>query len=240
MTVMAQRILKRPTWWVLLAAAVLAWLGMPAFALADGSASTSAPQGVLYEVTENMYLFDASGQPTGPANAVARVADAALSGWAALGTPLCPNEILWIVNATKCYINAKGADNVSLVPGPQQWKGTIAGTYAIVVQDNNLADAPEFVIETGSFSGTIDLSARPLGSAAGSFKPCGPNDTCTGMAFQGRFRLPFFVDSLGAAHHPQRWGEAFYLGDDGSTLIPVQTEERTLGYASVKLELSFP
>src|SRR5688500_9968444 len=71
------------------------------------STSTPAVQGALYEVTEDMYLLDASGAPTGDVSAaVRRVADATLSGWAALGTPLCPSAVLWIVpTATKCTIN---------------------------------------------------------------------------------------------------------------------------------------
>ena len=45
---------------------------------------------VLYEVTENMYLVDDAGKSVAPEQAVARKADAALAGWAPVGTPLCP------------------------------------------------------------------------------------------------------------------------------------------------------
>src|SRR2546426_9218392 len=98
---------------------------------------------VLYEVTEDMYLLDKDGKPTGNlANAVARAAVAQLSGVAKLGTPLCPWEVLVVAAGAKgCVVNASGGDNLSLADG----RGTVGGTFAVVVQDNNKADSPEFV-----------------------------------------------------------------------------------------------
>jgi hypothetical protein len=224
--------------------ALRTWIAVAGLtAVSFGAVTAEAQQGVLYEVSENMYLVNASGQPvTSPAAAVARFADASLSGWAALGTPLCPNEVLWIVPTAKwCTINAKGIDNISLLPGPTQWKGSVSGTYTIVVQDDNGIDAPEFVIETGSFVGAMDLAARPLGSVEGTFKPCAADVECGGgTAFKGRFRLPFKVDQNGKRVNAKKWEAAFYLADDGVTLIPVRAGEFSLGFASVKLELSFP
>jgi hypothetical protein len=202
--------------------------------------TADAQQGVLYEVTENMYLLDENGNPVGnPAVAVSRMADASLSGWAALGTPLCPNEVLWIVpNATRCTINAKGVDLLDIREGsPTRWKGSVSGTYTVVVQDDNAADAPEFVIESGSFEGQMDLSHRPLGDVSGTFKSC---SSCTGTAFSGRFRLPFKVALDGSHVTPKRWEPAFYLLDDGATKVWVGLGEYSLGYATVKLELRFP
>lgn len=206
------------------------------------AADAQTVQGALYEVTENMYLLDATGTPVASlATAVSRVADASLSGWAALGTPLCPTEILWVVpTATKCTVNAKGMDNLSLVPGPDQWKGGVEGTYTLVVQDDNAVDAAEFVIETGSFSGRMDLAARPLGSVVGEFKPCAATEGCTGAPFTGRFRLPFKIDSYGRKVPPRRWEPAYYLQDDGVRLTYVRPGEYSLGYATVKIELNFP
>ena len=54
-------------------------------------ALAASPDAVLYEVTEDMYLKDAAGNfvssvvPGGRRSAVAQ-----LSGWAKVGTPLCP------------------------------------------------------------------------------------------------------------------------------------------------------
>ena len=219
------------------------WMAVATLALVlvVGTVSAEAQQGALYEVTENMYLLDASGNPVaGLVGAVSRIADASLSGWAALGTPLCPTDILWVVpTATKCTVNAKGVDNLSLVAGPNQWKGGVEGTYTLVVQDDNAVDAAEFVIETGSFSGRMDLAARPLGSVVGEFKPCAAEASCTGNPFTGRFRLPFKIDSLGRKVPPRRWEPAYYLKDDGR-LMYVQPGEYSLGYATVKIELTFP
>jgi len=134
----------------------------PALAKEDG------PDAVLYEVTEDMYLKDAAGNfvasvvPGGRRTAVAQ-----LSGWAKLGTPLCPSWVrLLVPTAKRCAVNATGADDLSLATG----KGTVGGTFAVVVQGDNKVDAPEFVIMTGTFSGDADLSLSlagiaPLGSA---------------------------------------------------------------------------
>jgi hypothetical protein len=205
--------------------------------------STSMPiDGMLYEVTENMYLLDAAGNPVpSPAGAARRMADATLQGWAKVGTPPCPADILWIIpNATRCTITATGIDDLDIQPGsPNLWKGKVTGTYAIVVQDDNVVDAPEFVIQTGSFSGNMDLSSRPLGWVKGAFKPCAADGDCTGFPFTGRFRLPFKIDSTGRWVTPKRWDPAFYLADDGATLQWVRPVEYSLGFATVKLELRF-
>src|SRR2546427_12271407 len=55
---------------------------------------------VLYEVTEDMYLVVIEpGKPvryvTNPEQATHRMAVAQLSGFAKLGTPLCPDWVLW-------------------------------------------------------------------------------------------------------------------------------------------------
>lgn len=223
----------------------MGWAAIAALAvvLVGGAVTAEAQQGALYEVTENMYLLDGNGVPTGDVNAaVRRVADASLSGWAALGSPLCPSEILWIVpTATKCTINARGMDDLDIKPGsPMLWKGGVQGTYTVVVQDDNAVDAAEFVIETGSFQGAMDLAARPLGTVVGVFKPCAADATCVAAPFKGRFRLPFKIDSYGRKVTPRRWEPAYYLKDDGVNLSYVMPSEYSLGYATVKIELTFP
>src|SRR6266571_4569399 len=122
---------------------------------------------VLYEVTEDMYLKDAAGNFVAqPVEGGRRTAIAQLSGWAKLGSPLCPAWVVMVAPTTrKCAVNAKGADDLSLATG----KGTVAGTFAVVVQGDNLVDAAEFVIMTGAFSGDANLSLAfkgwaPLGS----------------------------------------------------------------------------
>ena len=92
------------------------------------------------------------------------MAVARLSGWAKIGTPLCPTWVLYInPGATRCTVNASGADDLSLTTG----KGTLSGAFAVVVQGDNLVDAEEFVIMTGTFTGDADLSlaftGKPLG-----------------------------------------------------------------------------
>src|SRR2546425_9700449 len=114
---------------------------------------------VLYEVTEDMYLLDKDGKPTGNlANAVARAAVAQLSGYAKLGTPLCPWEVLVVAPGAKsCMVNASGGDNLSLLP-PDAGKGSIGGALAAGRPGDNKGGAPQVVVMTGSFGGRGGLS----------------------------------------------------------------------------------
>jgi hypothetical protein len=135
------------------------------FALMYGPVPALAdqPDAVLYEVTEDMYLKDGAGKfvssvvPGGRRTAVAQ-----LSGWAKLGTPLCPAWVKIVAPKTKrCTLNATGADDLSLDTG----RGTLAGSFTVVVQGDNKVDAPEFVVMTGTFKGDADLSSSMSGQA---------------------------------------------------------------------------
>jgi hypothetical protein len=203
-------------------------------------ALASGPDAVLYEVTEDMYLKDAAGNfvssvvPGGRRSAVAQ-----LSGWAKLGTPLCPRSVLALApRAKKCTVNATGADNLSLATG----KGTLSGSYAVVVQGDNDVDAPEFVVMTGTFSGDADLSLSmsrqaPLGFITNGV---GTIDGRPGAAFKftGTFRLPFSVDDGGRHHRARREVEAYYMDDNGH-LKEIKDHERSLGVPTVRLDIEF-
>ena len=161
------------------------------------------------------------------------MADASLYGWAKIGNLLCPATVL-ITNprAETCSVTADGVDNLSLVTG----KGGVSGTYAVVVQDDNAIDAPEYVAMNGTFRGDMDLSMRPLGKVVGTFSPAG---SPVGVKFCGTFRLPFSIGRAGKRELPKRNADAYYLADDGKSLIPVQKSELSLGMATVRLELNF-
>ena len=203
-------------------------------------ALASSPDAVLYEVTEDMYLKDESGNfvssvvPGGRRSAVAQ-----LSGWAKVGTPLCPWSVLALVpKAKKCTVNATGADNLSLATGT----GTLSGSYAVVVQGDNDVDAPEFVIMTGTFSGDADLSLSmsrqaPLGFITNGVATI---DGVPGAAFKftGTFRLPFSVDDGGRHHRARREVDAYYMDDNGH-LKKIKDHERSLGVPTVRLEIEF-
>lgn len=228
--------MKKRTWRVLLAALV-GWLAVPTLA---GAQTAKVPDAVLYEVTENMYFYDVAGKLIPPslilgglAQPAYRVADATLQGSASLGNPLCPSSLL-VTNprATTCTVTAAGQDNISLATG----KGTVTGTYAVVLNIDNPADAAEFVVQTGTFTGQMDLSMRPLGSITGTFTPTG---TSVQVPFTGTFRLPFTVDANGKRRDPKRGAAAYYLSDDGKQNVPVQPSELSLGAPLVRLELNF-
>jgi len=189
---------------------------------------------VLYEVTENMYLLDAAGNVVGPEQAVSRKAQASLVGWARLGSPLCPAKQMVTkgVHFKTCSITADGLDNISLATG----RGTVDGSFAVVVQDDNAADAPEFVVMNGLFHGNMDLSMRPLGTVVGTFIP---NSTGVAVPFCGTFRLPFAVEHDGQRGNPRRNAAAYYLADDGQTVFPAVAEEKSLRMPTVRLELKF-
>lgn len=215
----------------------LMWGPAPALA---GSADA-----VLYEVTEDMYLTVPNPNGVGvsyvtdASKATRRQAMAQLSGFAKFGTPLCPAWVKQIAPKAKhCTINAKGADDLSLVTG----KGTLSGSYAVVVQDNNVVDAPEFVIITGTFTGDADLSRAMAGQAPLGFITNGVAtiDGYDGEAFKftGTFRLPFALDESGRRGRPWRDADAYYL-DDHFKPFPVKGSERSLGMPTVRLEIDF-
>jgi hypothetical protein len=189
---------------------------------------------VLYEVTEKMYLLDAAGNVVAPEEAVTRKAQASLMGWARLGTPLCPSaQMVWSkIRPTTCSVTADGLDNLSLATG----RGTVDGTFAVVVQDDNAADAPEYVVMNGSFAGQMDLSIRPLGKITGTFTASGGSAP---VNFCGTFRLPFEVQQDGKRGNPRRGNPHYYMHDDGATLIPVAAAEKSIGMPTVRLELKF-
>jgi hypothetical protein len=237
---------KRRTKW-LAVTAMLVCIAGPAAANAGWGDSRSngrgsgSPDATLYEVTETMYFYDALGALIPPykilaglAAPVTRVADATLQGTAELGTPLCPSKLL-ITNpkAKTCTVTAAGMDQISLLTG----RGSVSGTYAVVLNIDNPTDAPEYVVQTGTFVGDMDLSMRPLGTIRGTFTP---TLTTLQVPFSGTFRLPFTVDSNGQKQDVRRGVKsAYYLDDDGQTLIPVKKDELSLGTPLVRLELSF-
>jgi hypothetical protein len=202
---------------------------------------------VLYEVTEDMYLTVTV--PSANGNIVSYVSDsskamnrqavAQLSGFAKFGTPLCP---IWVKQlapkAEYCTVNVKGSDDLSLATGT----GTLSGSYAVVVQDNNTVDAPEFVIITGTFTGDADLSPAMSGQAPLGFitNGVGTVDGYDGAAFTftGTFRLPFALDASGRRGKPWRGADAYYL-DGQSGPFPVENNERSLGMPTVRLEINF-
>jgi hypothetical protein len=189
-------------------------------------------EAVLYEVTEKMYLLDAEGNVVPPNLAVVRKADASLFGWSRVGNPLCPtSQLITDLRLNACSVTADGVDNISLWTG----RGSVDGTFAVVVQDDNASDAPEYVVMNGSFAGQMDLSIRPLGKIVGTFTASGGADP---VNFCGTFRLPFELQG-GKRANPRRGNPHYYLADDGVTLIPVQAAEKSIGMPTVRLELSF-
>jgi hypothetical protein len=215
---------------------VLMWGPAPALA--------KSPDAVLYEVTEDMYLSvrDSNDKVvsyvTDITKATNRQAVAQLSGTAKVGTPLCPVWVKKISKGKACTINAKGSDNLSLATG----KGTLSGSYSVVVQGDNDADAPEFVIMTGTFTGDADLSLAMSGQAPLGFITNGEAtiDGYDGAAFKftGTFRLPFELDENGRHRRPGRDNDAYYLSDHGKPM-KVKERERSLGVPTVRLEIEF-
>jgi hypothetical protein len=173
---------------------VLAWAGAPIVADAGGAR--------LYEMTENMRL-------TNDGKLQRRQATSALIGTADAGTPLCPAAVVAMMTgaAKACTVNATGSDDISLATG----LGKFGGTFTVVVQGDNSADAPELVVMRGSFKGKMDFSPAilhtvPLGFVTGTLQVAGGsddnrNDDNNGsrgasFPFTGTFRLPFVMSGL--------------------------------------------
>jgi hypothetical protein len=193
-------------------------------------ALAAAQEAMLYELTENVTITNDGG-------VYGRHAYAALQGWARVGTPICPYELIFKnPRRYRCTVTAVGYDTVSALTG----KGTIEGTWATVIQFDNPTDAPEATVLTGTFKGEIDLSlalskTAPLGFVSnGTFTIDGSD---VQYSFAGTFRLPFSIE------HGRRgrvWDErdAYYLADDGKP-VKVKKNERALGWPLVRFEVDF-
>ena len=225
-------------------------LVLPAASYADDSADSLGGTGVtLYEISERV-TFDPD--PSSP-GLVRRNATSPLQGFAELGTPLCPSELLISVPRIKsCTIIATGTDSVSTVTGT----GPVSGTFDVVINapGNSSVHVPDLPVISGTFSGDVDLSLAvlhrvPLGGIRGTFTITQMADRSTGMLgplpqrvvlpFRGTFRMPFAVDARGRAARSERTSAAFYLADDLRTLILVRPTERSIGFPTVRLEVSF-
>jgi hypothetical protein len=207
---------------------------------------------VLYEVVEDAKFFDGNGQPTAVRNSVVRrTANAWLSGWAELGTPLCPSEMLVVYpKAKRCALIAVGQDDIriavqNLDPLVITFTGEVKGDFEVVLQGDNPSDAPEAAVGIGSFKGEGDLSPAlvdvPLGSISGgtgtvSFPLFGVINVP--FRFTGTFRLPFSMAQDGSKGSPRPGRAAFYLNDDGHP-TPVRQDERSIGWPTVRLEIKF-
>src|SRR5438094_3186574 len=203
----------------------------------------------LYEISERV-TFDPDPSSAG---VIRRNAISPLQGFAEVGTPLCPSELLISGPRMKsCTVIATGADSVSTVTG----MGPVSGTFDVVINapGNSSVHVPDLPVISGTFSGNVDLSLAvlhhvPLGSIAGRFTITQIADPATGMLdplpqpvvlpFKGTFRMPFAIDNRARHVRTDRKHAAFYLADDFKTLSLVQPTELSVGFPTVRLELSF-
>lgn len=206
-----------------LALALLALIVQPGLAAAQTA--------VLYEVTETMKVSSLQ-------KGVYRSASAALFGWVAAGSSICPTWLVQALGQTHCHITARAQDNVNLATG----LGPVSGRFQIVIAGDNDVDGPELVILEGRLNGTVDLSPVlnqvPLGSIYGKWKAEGTRGgVLAGVevkgTFTGTFRLPF-VSPLDPTKTP------LYLLDPATQqVVPVQAYQYSLGVPTVMLEITF-
>ena len=200
-----------------------------------GNPGGAPKDAVLYELMEQA-TFTEEG---------IRKATSALEGKVRFQTPLCPAGLqayaklafatfdIHVQVAPRCTVVAIGNSEINVADG----SGHIDGKFWVVVNSDatNLVDAQELVVMYGTFAGNVqvrkDTDALIIDILPGAeFTPI---MTLPGFplplpaAFRGTFRLPF------AFHHI-----AAYMSDDG-TPIPVRPDERALGDATVRVEITF-
>ena len=216
----------------------------------DDQADSLGGTGVtLYEISERV-TFDPDPSSAG---VIRRNATSPLQGFAELGTPLCPSELLISVPRMKsCSVIATGTDSVSTMTGA----GPVSGTFDVVINapGNSSVHVPDLPVISGTFSGDVDLSFAvlhhvPLGAIQGSFTITQMADAATGrlvtlpgpvvLPFKGTFRMPFALDTHARPVRSDRKSAAFYLADDLRTLSLVRPTERSIGFPTVRLEVSF-
>lgn len=194
----------------------------------------------LYEVNERV-TFD-------PEQGVTfRNATAPLLGFAELGSPLCPSQLLVAFpQMARCTVSATGTSHVSTVTG---W-GPVSGTFDVVINapGNSSVHVPDLPVLSGTFAGQVDLSLAvvhhvPLGFINGTFTipqlDQNGASVLVELPFSGTFRLPFGIDDLGRPSKSDHLHAAFYLADNFRTRIPVRPDERSVGFPPVRLEVRF-
>jgi len=239
--------------WMLAVLVVSLLLSLPAVSPAGDRADKADSLGgtgvTLYEISERV-TFDPDSSSAG---VIRRNATSPLQGFAEVGTPLCPSALLISVpRLASCTVIAMGTDSVSTVTGA----GPVSGTFDVVVNapGNSSVHVPDLPVISGTFTGNVDLSVAvlhrvPLGSIAGSFTVAQIADPATGvlvplpqpvvLPFKGTFRMPFAMDTHAKRMRSERKRAAFYLGDDLRTPIPVEPTELSVGFPTVRLEVSF-
>ena len=131
----------------------------------------------------------------------------------------------------------------------------MSGTFDVVINapGNSSVHVPDLPVISGTFSGNVDLSLAvlhrvPLGTIAGSFTITQMADPATGtliqipqvvLPFRGTFRMPFAIDSRAKHVRSDRKHPAFYLADDLRTFMLVQSTELSVGFPTVRLEVTF-
>ncbi len=234
------------------AALAVSLLVLPPASYADDPADSLGGTGVtLYEISERV-TFDPDPDPSSP-GVIRRNATSPLQGFAELGTPLCPSALLISVPRIKsCTVIATGTDSVSTVIGT----GPVSGNFDVVINapGNSSVHVPDLPVISGTFSGDVDLSPAvlyrvPLGKIWGSFTITHMADLSSGrlvalpsavvLPFKGMFRMPFATDAHGRPARSNRKSAAFYLADDLRTLILVRPIERSIGFPTVRLEVTF-
>ena len=109
---------------------------------------------------------------------------------------------------------------------------------------NDPVHVPDLPVISGKFDGSVDLSAAvvrrvPHGSVTGTFTfPDPTTGQLVTLHFMGKFRLPFGIDLLGRAVRHRDSPAHFYLADDGSH-IRIRSDERSVGFPTVRLEVRF-
>jgi hypothetical protein len=115
-----------------------------------------AADATLYELSEEMSI-DGRGH---------RIATSSFQGTASLGTPLCPYVLANMLTMTtgvsvkSCTVSGLGWDDVDANPASRSFgTGVVGGTFAVVINADNIIDAPEYVVMTGKFNGRMMLTA---------------------------------------------------------------------------------
>ena len=181
--------------WILAGLAV-SLLGLAGVSRAGDFDSLGATGVTLYEISERV-TFDPD--PSSP-GMIRRNATSPLQGFAEVGTPLCPAELLVsVLRIQSCTIIATGTDSASTVTG----LGPVSGTFDVVI------NAP------GNSSRMADPTTGMLG----------PIPQPVVLPFNGTFRMPFAIDTHGRHVRSDRKHAAFYLAGDLRTPILVRPTE---------------
>ena len=226
------------------------------------------PDATLYELTENMKLDNLANPTERKAMAALQGSAKVGTALCPLALIQLLQSFGLLVTSAPCAVTAVGRDVVDLATGSGTLEGEFAvvvnadnavdgpelvvmegvfhGNMQLQIDMTTVPPSPLPLITipctaaAPAACGTLTpttVFGVPVAYLGYYFPGIGP-EMFAAAPFGGVFRLPFVVNEVGRRGKPRKDAGALYLGDTGEP-IAVNTDERSLGMPTVRVEITF-